>query len=273
MIGTRFLVAHSVGASGYEIEYWIIAGGGGSGRDDSFGTAFGGGGGGGVITSTATIPVGETLTATAIGAGGAYQSSSSLRGNQGNNTVFSSTTLGTLTAIGGGSGGGRSSAGTNRNGATGGSGGGGSGTGSAGSGTSGQGNNGAAGGGGNNAGGGGGYSAAGSGTNGGAGINLLAASTQMYAFGGAARSGSYPYSFGTNGDGSVGNSGRNTAGQDGEARRGSGGRWQGGGGNSGSVIVKVDSSISVSFSGTSFYTHGSYRYYQIHSTGGFIRLN
>ena len=73
------------------VTYWVIAGGGGAGRDDFFGTRMGGGGAGGILTSTVNIPVNETLTATSIGAGGSYQSSSSTSGNVGNNSVLTST--------------------------------------------------------------------------------------------------------------------------------------------------------------------------------------
>ena len=95
----------------------------------------------------------------------------------------------------------------------------------------------------------------------------------MYSFGGGSRAGGGGYPAGLNGDGTSASTGRNTAGQNQEATRGTGGRWQGGGGNSGSIIVKVDSSISVSYSGTSAYSQGSFKYYLLHSTGGFIRLN
>tara|TARA_R100000231_G_scaffold129959_1_gene101507 strand:+ start:693 stop:1532 length:840 start_codon:yes stop_codon:yes gene_type:complete len=262
------------------VTYWVIAGGGGAGRDDFFGTRMGGGGAGGILTSTVNIPVNETLTATSIGAGGSYQSSSSTSGNVGNNSVLTSTTLGTITAFGGGQGAG-TGGGTNVNGGTGGSGGGGVNSGSGGLGTSGQGNNGAAGDGNQDSGGGGGHSAAANDNNGGAGTNIIYAktasnlATEMFAYGGGSRSGSAPYSAGTNGDGTAADTGRNTtAGVSGEPYRGSGGRWQGGGGNSGSILIRIPVSHTGYSKSTSYpdATDSNYRYFTLQSTGHSLTL-
>lgn len=275
-LGRRILLPYSPGGAGVEITYWVIAGGGGAGRDDSFGTKFGGGGAGGVLTATVSVPTNETLTATTIGAGGSYQTSSNARGNAGNDTTFSSTTLGTITADGGGEGGGASS----QNGGNGGSGGGGAGSGTGGIATSGQGNNGGNSQGGNWSAGGGGKAATGTNTsNGGAGINIIYAktnqtlATEMFAYGGGSRQGASPYSAGLNGDGTSSDTGRNTtAGVSGEPYRGSGGRWQGGGGNSGSILVRAPlANTAYSTSGTVIVaTDSNYRYFTMASTGSAI---
>lgn len=272
MLGGGLLTGPLAGISGgIEITYWVIGGGGGAGRDDSFGTKFGGGGGGGIITSTVFVPSGETITATAIGAGGQYQTASSARGNPGGNTVLTSPTLGTLTAIGGGEGGGANS----QAGGDGGSGGGGAGSGVGGAATPGQGSNGGDSAGGNWSAGGGGYSAAGSSVNGGAGLNIqFGSSTLMYSYGGGSRAGASGYYAGLNGDGTSADTGRNTANYNHEPGQGSGGRWQGGGGNSGSIIIRAPYPESTAgWSGTTHVQHGNYRYYKITSSGGYVTIS
>ena len=79
-----------IGATNVEIEYLIVAGGGSG--------LVGGGGGGGVLSGTGFFPLGaNTVT---VGAGGLKPASTSVRGGNGANSVFSS-----FTALGGGAGG------------------------------------------------------------------------------------------------------------------------------------------------------------------------
>ena len=262
---------------GVVIEYWVIGGGGSAGRDNTNGTAFGGGGGGGILTGTVTISSGETLTATTTGQGGNYQTSANIGGNPGGNTTLTSQTLGTLTADGGGGGGSLGA----QAGGNGGSGGGGSGSGLGGTATVGQGFNG-----GNSAGGywsagGGGYLAAGLSINGGAGINLTYAksnnvlATEMFSYGGGSRQGTYPYTAGTNGDGTASSTGINTtAGVSSEPYRGSGGRWMGGGGNSGSILIKAPiANTYTSTGGIIIATDSNYRYFTLTGTGSTLTIN
>ena len=213
-------------ASGYSVNYLIVAAGGGGGAASG-----GGGGAGGLLTAASYLAIGTAYTIT-IGSGGAGGTSAG-NGAVGNNSsiVFLATALGGgfgqgSVGVSGGSGG------------PGGSGGGGTGTGggsgTGGSGTSGQGFNG-----GNGAtqvsGGGGGASAVGgnavtstSAGAGGAGVaNSLSGSSVTYAGGGGG--GALNGSAGAGGAGG-GGAGGGTAGVAGTANTGGGG---GGGGNSG----------------------------------------
>lgn len=213
-------------ASGYSVNYLIVAAGGGGGAASG-----GGGGAGGLLTAASYLAIGTAYTIT-IGSGGAGGTSAG-NGAVGNNSsiVFLATALGGgfgqgSVGVSGGSGG------------PGGSGGGGTGTGggsgTGGSGTSGQGFNG-----GNGAtqvsGGGGGASAVGgnavtstSAGAGGAGVaNSLSGSSVTYAGGGGG--GALNGTAGAGGAGG-GGAGGGTAGVAGTANTGGGG---GGGGNSG----------------------------------------
>jgi len=121
------------------VTYVIISGGGGGGKQGgSIGMyGAGGGGAGGVVTGTANISSGTSVTVT-VGAGGA-----GITGNvnqTGNNGTASSIATINTTSVGGG--GGAKGAGSSSDGNDGGSGGGASVTGTPGSGTSGQGNDG-----------------------------------------------------------------------------------------------------------------------------------
>jgi hypothetical protein len=127
-IGTGSTGWQTIASTAYSIDYLVVAGGGSGG-------GAGGGGAGGVIYSAAVSVSPGTAYVVTIGAGAA-QVTSSIRGNNGNDTSFGAL----ATAIGGGGGGNYN---TNTSGANGGSGGGGgwasSGTAAGGSGTGGQG--------------------------------------------------------------------------------------------------------------------------------------
>ena len=213
-------------ASGYSVNYLIVAGGGGGGAASG-----GGGGAGGLLTATSSLAIG-TAYAITIGSGGAGGTAA------GNGTAGNNSAIGTLaTALGGGYGQGSVgvSGGSGGPGGSGGGGfGGGGGSGTGGAGTSGQGFNG-----GNGAtqvaGGGGGASAVGGNANasvsagaGGAGVaSSLSGSSVTYAGGGGG--GALNGTAGAGGAGG-GGAGGGTAGVAGTANRGGGG---GGGGNSG----------------------------------------
>ncbi|MDH6242279.1 filamentous hemagglutinin family protein, partial [Polynucleobacter sphagniphilus] len=170
------------------VQYLVVAGGGGGA-----GIIGGGGGGGGVLTGSATLSGGGTVTVGAGGIGGVGWNYAGQQGQNGQNSVLVGAS--TITAVGGGGGGafgGLSS--SNANGALGGSGGGGGG-GSGGLATTGQGNAGGAGDGTVNQGGGGGGAGsagsngvnAGNGGNGGNGIyNSISGSSVAYGGGGGA---------------------------------------------------------------------------------------
>lgn len=127
--GAIQLGANGHGKTAYVVQYHVIAGGGGGGHgygstgpyswsnpgtvyqgtvdvyggSESWGNygGIGGGGGGGMLYSdTKIFEAGKTYTAT-VGRGGA----AGYPGNNGENTTLSSSTLGTITAIGGGHGG------------------------------------------------------------------------------------------------------------------------------------------------------------------------
>jgi hypothetical protein len=213
-------------ASGYSVNYLIVAAGGGGGAASG-----GGGGAGGLLTGSSSLAIGSAYTIT-IGSGGAGGTAAG-NGAVGNNSsiVF------LATALGGGYGQGSVgvSGGTGGPGGSGGGGfGGGGGSGTGGAGTSGQGFNG-----GNGAtqvaGGGGGASAVGgnavtstSAGAGGAGVaSSLSGSSVTYAGGGGG--GALNGTAGAGGAGG-GGAGGGTAGVAGTANRGGGG---GGGGNTG----------------------------------------
>jgi len=77
----------------YAVEYLVIAGGAGGGRGRG-----GGGGSGGFLTGTSYINPSNIYTVT-VGAGGAGSTSPSVRGSNGNTSVFSS-----ISTVGGGGG-------------------------------------------------------------------------------------------------------------------------------------------------------------------------
>jgi len=205
-------------ASGYSVNYLLVAGGGGGGG------AYGGGGGaGGFLASTAAVVSGTAYTVT-IGAGGAA------------GAVGVASSVGSLvTSTAGGLGGGPSTSG-----GSGGSGGGGGGTGTGGSGTVGQGSGGGAGidsvpyfaggGGGGNSGTGAAATTTKAG-NGGAGVaNSLSGSSVTYCGGGGG--GHYTtYTGGNGGSGGGGGGGVQSGGTPGTAGSGGGnaGTTSGGG--------------------------------------------
>ena len=221
-------------ASGYSLNYLVVAGGGGGGFN-----AGGGGGAGGLISSTATANTGVVYTIT-VGAGGAGSLSQSAPGTSGSNSLAFSTT-----PVGGGGGG---SALSSFNGVSGGSGGGAVHTGTIGAGTSGQGFAGGTGSGASGGGGGGGANAVGSnavttGGNGGAGVaNSITGSSVNYAGGGGGG-----YNGGSGGTGGAGGGGAGSgsgAGFSGTANTGGGGggasygsSTAGGTGGSGLVVI------------------------------------
>jgi len=217
----------------------VVAGGGGGGMiTDAVYTA-GGGGAGGLISTTSISVSGNNTVVT--GGGGVTASSVSVRGDNGQNSVFAN-----LTATGGG-GGGSPWVGLSRPGANGGSGGGGSHQGVGGSGVSGQGFRGGnafyvSGGGATSTGGGGGGSSSlgsngisGVGGNGGAGTNLTISGLEVGYAGGGGGSANTGYTAGTASHGG-GNGGVGVAGSSATANTGGGG---GNGGNGGSGIVIV----------------------------------
>jgi len=250
------------------IEYTVIAGGGGGGGGEWHNSGGGGGGAGagGMIVGSQTVPREVTSWSVTIGAGGAGA-------NQGNNNGAngSHSTLGSLTAIGGGGG-----AGDQRGASSGGSGGGGGGdSGGAGSGTSGQGNSGSHHGAGRRGGGGGGKGASGSSRNGGSGYTWNGAS---YAGGGGGGSGQdsgrgTPGSGGGYGSRSGGYGSAN--GTHATAYTGGGGGGQGGraqtssgyNGGSGKVIIRYAGG-TIATGGSISYS-GGYTYHTFTSAGTF----
>ena len=215
------------------VEVLTVAGGGGGGFD------VGGGGGGGGLVYNPTYAVSNGAITVTVGAGGAGAVNGSVRGANGNNSVF-----GTITAIGGGGGGSYS---TLLSGSVGGSGGGGGsiiGTqGVGGAGTAGQGNAGG------NAqsgfsgtyglgGGGGGAGAPASGANGGNGLAYSISGTSTYYAGGGATSDDNSGSAGTPGLGGGGVTKANGTVNTGGGGGGAGNPNTGGNGGSGIVIVR-----------------------------------
>jgi len=127
----------------YSVDFLVIAGGGGGGYDDGGGGGAGGyrnsystetSGGGGSSEASLTFSAGVVYTVT-VGAGGAGNTTGSVQGANGVDSLISGTGITTITSSGGGGGGSRPSAST---GVSGGSGGGGNGT-TGGSGTANQG--------------------------------------------------------------------------------------------------------------------------------------
>lgn len=247
---------YSSSAPTYSASYLVVAGGGAGGTG-----AGAGGGAGGLLSGTITFSSGTTYTAT-VGAGAAAQTSNTVPGANGSNSVLSGGLISTQTAIGGGGGTGQSASVGGQNG--------GSGGGSSrinigiGSGTSGQGNNGGVGSGSASAyggGGGGGASAVGgngSSTNGGAGgagtASSITGSSVTYAGGGGGSSQAGAGTFGAGGAGGGGDGALGTGtGNAGTVNTGGGGGGAGsaasvfasGAGGSGVVILSVP---------TSFYT-------------------
>jgi hypothetical protein len=231
------------------VDYLVVAGGAGGGNHAAGGGGAGGlrstvtaTGGGGSLESAIAISSGTSYTVQ-VGAGGAGMvsqgnSSVSLAGNDGTNSIFS-----TITATGGG-GGGAISATTGRNGGSAG-GGGGAATASGGTGTTNQGYGGGAA---NStqSGGGGGAGAAGATSNGGTGVAVsISGSSVTYAGGGG---GAQQSGGGSGGAGGGGNGGNNSGGNptSGTANTGGGGggHWYSMGtnatnaGGSGIVIVR-----------------------------------
>ena len=249
-------------------DYLVIAGGGGGGANytPAGGVGGGGGGAGGLRSTVGTTGGGGslesalslsantsyTVTIGSGGAGGVTNGSTGLRGENGNNSVFS-----TITSVGGGYGGAQDNSVPDQTGGNGGSGGGSYFDKAGGSGTANQGFAGGAGATGTtfNAGGGGGAGAAGTNANnavpnGGAGVSIVAFSTttntgvsNYYAGGGGG--GTYIGSNGRGGAGGGGNGAAN-AGGNGVANTGGGGGGAGytnnstlgGNGGSGLVIVR-----------------------------------
>jgi hypothetical protein len=218
------------------VDYLVVAGGGGGG-------SFGGGGAGGLLTSTMTMAAG-TYTVT-IGGGGPGATSGSVRGTNGQDSVF-----GSVTATGGGGGGAFSN--TLQNGLAGGSGGAGGAAasspytaGAVGTGTVGQGNNGGASftganasGGGGGAGAVGGTATSGVGGNGGVGLASSFSGSSVYYAGGGG--GAAFITNGTGGNGGGGNAtGSPFTGIDNKGGGGAGGYATAGySGGSGVVIIR-----------------------------------
>lgn len=228
--------------SGFQLEYFIVAGGGGAGTNGG-----GGGGAGGVRTGTLTDATylfsGNSFTIT-VGAGG----STSNRGNNSRIRESDGTWAGISTATRGGGGADRDFGDLPTSGGSGGGGGGTGGTPRLGaSGSTGQGNDGGDGygeAGGNSAGGGGGgYSSAGGngsfelGGDGGSGLdnNWIDGSNVGYAGGGAGSGLDYNNFGGESGDASHGGGGRNNGhnSRNGRSNSGGGGGGRGTGNNSG----------------------------------------
>ena len=266
----------------FSVEYLAVAGGGGGGYQDG-----GGGGAGGFLTNTlSSINNGQSFTLT-IGEGGAGGTKTPAVVNSGDNTIiaYGSTTI---TAIGGGGGSSdNNGAGGAADGGSGGGGASGSGTRTGGSGTPGQGNDGGDGNASNQGGGGGGAGAAGqnatsSGANGGIGLTTTIISTtnaatasvgevsgsNLYFAGGGGGDNRTVFGSGGLGGGSNAavnpvNATANTGGGGGSAFGGS--PATGGAGGSGVIILKYDSSATLTkgsglteASGSPF-TEGSYK--------------
>ena len=265
----------------FSVEYLAVAGGGGGGYQDA-----GGGGAGGFLTNTlSSINNGQSFTLT-IGEGGAGGTKNPAVVNSGDNTViaYGSTTI---TAIGGGGGSSDNNVVVAASGGSGGGGAGGSGTSTGGAGTTGQGNAGGNGASNNRGGGGGGAGAAGqnatsSGANGGIGLTTTIISTtnaanasvgevsggNLYFAGGGGGDnrtvfGSGGLGGGTNAAANPIDAAANTGGGGGSAYNGS--PVRGGAGGSGVIILKYDSSVTLTkgsglteASGSPF-TEGSYK--------------
>ena len=265
----------------FNVEYLAVAGGGGGGYQDG-----GGGGAGGFLTDTlSNINNGQSFTLT-IGEGGNGGTKNPAVVNSGDNTVitYGSTNI---TAIGGGGGSSDNNVVSAASGGSGGGGASGSGTRTGGAGTAGQGNAGGNGNASNQGGGGGGGGAAGqnansSGANGGIGLtttiisttNATAASvgevsgSNLYFAGGGGGDnrtvfGSGGLGGGTNAAVNPINAAANTGGGGGSAFGGT--PASGGAGGSGVVILKYDSSLTLTkgsglteASGSPF-TEGSYK--------------
>jgi len=226
----------------------LVIGGGGSGGNGGGG----GGGAGGYQYNDSYALTAQTYTVT-VGTGGAAQTSSNTKGNNGNNSVF-----GTITANGGGGGGAYNNQAGN-NGGSGGGGGGAESTGGAG-GTGSQGSNGGTGGVGApnyKGGGGGGATSAGTsgatvGTGGNGTANSITGTSVTYAGGGggSANTAAAGGEGGTGGGGAGGNAPSNAAnpgvaGTDGLGGGGGGGVGTSSGkGGSGVVIISYDTPAS-----------------------------
>ena len=254
-------VDSALAAAGISADYLVVAGGGSGGHNYG-----GGGGAGGMLTGTATLSVGSTTTVT-IGAGASGATGNWVPGNQGFNS-----SLGSLTAVGGGYGGGSAANGGSNKGGNGGSGGG-VGAGypkeAPGTGTAEQGNAGgtctdspAGGGGGAGGAGGNGASNAGAGGSGLAWINGV-----TYAGGGGG---------GVNGAGGSGGGGAGSNnGDSGAQNTGSGGGGNGdvyyaqptGAGGSGIVIIRTTVAATSTTGSPTITQSGSYYYYQFTGTG------
>ena len=265
----------------FSVEYLAVAGGGGGGYQDA-----GGGGAGGFLTNTlSSINNGQSFTLT-IGEGGAGGTKNPAVVNSGDNTVIAYDST-TITAIGGGGGSSDNNVVVAASGGSGGGGAGGSGTNTGGAGTTGQGNAGGNGASNNRGGGGGGAGAAGqnatsSGANGGIGLTTTIISTtnaatasvgevsgsNLYFAGGGGGDnrtvfGSGGLGGGTNAAANPIDAAANTGGGGGSAYNGS--PVRGGAGGSGVIILKYDSSVTLTkgsglteASGSPF-TEGSYK--------------
>ena len=240
----------------YGVEYLIVAGGGGGGAASGSLRGGGGGGAGGRIASSTTVNSGQSISVT-VGAGGAFQDSTSGNGNNGSNS-----TLGSIgTAIGGGGGGGAGNSG----GSSGGSGGGGGDSSSSlpgGAGTSGQGfAGGASAGSGSNGGdgaSGGGAGGAGSSSRGSPGPGSTWVDGVTYARGGT---GGYRANGSASGPSGAANTGNAGGGGDGSS---------GGGGAGGSGVVIIRYLGSQRGTGGTVSSSGGYTYHTFTSSGTFV---
>lgn len=252
-LGAIAATTSSVNFTVYDVtvNYMVVAGGGGGGQAVAVYGAGGGGGGGGIVTGSAIVVQGSTITLT-VGGGGA----GSLYGGPGVGVSGTNSSLGgaiSITAYGGGGGGGHSTTygGASSPGTPGGSGGGGAGysvgisTPGTPGGSGSQGGNGAAGGGSpGNAGGGGGASAPGSSNgNGGAGYTWpLATPYGAFAGGGAggyANGGGNVSTGGPGGGGGIAINGSLGGGGGGTSGNTNPINYIGGSGGGGYIVVKI----------------------------------
>ncbi len=229
-----------------QIEYLVVAGGGGGGKAH-VDTSGGGGGAGGLLTNFGGTKISVSGTANVtVGGGGAGSTTYDVKGSNGSDSSFISTSSGvSLTAIGGGGAGSCTNSGTGVNGRgnSGGSGGGGSRYGYGGSGTSGQGYDGGSSNHGVNSSGGGGAGGTATGTNnvnGGVGVSSsITGESICYAGGGGG--GTYGGTAGTSscGGGAGSATAAGTSGSVNTGGGGGGGGYAGVGGNGSPGVIII----------------------------------